>query len=324
MNPSITAISVASASYLCYYSSKYSHIIDEQKAKLGELIINNVLKIYPKNFGTFLFKFGSHLPYFIQIKLLDIFISPGYIVHIAMRKLMIQQQIEKDIKNGVRQVLILGGGYDINSLYLSDKYHDVHFFELDLPITQKYKLLSLDRSNISINKNKNMHYIECDLSKDDLYTILSSHNYQFQHPSIVVAEGLTMYLEKTDVEKFLNILREKIMSHDSKLIISFSPSFSGSGYISTLVRKESGENYKCKIDLQNVPTFVNKCGYNIIEYITATSLQKQAGNINAYLYFKKNINQSCENYFILTPKYDFMIQTLECKNISKIIIDCKN
>lgn len=346
-NPSITALSVAKGVSLCQYYNNFSHLIDHDKAKLYEMIVSQVVANYPYNFGTILFKSICCLPYTLQIKFLDNVVSKGYVVHMAMRKLMIEQKIIEAIDNGTKQVVICGAGYDVLCLYLHIKYPDVIFYELDLEQTQQLKLNTIKKLNPPdstlndelkkiakhyIRNFENLRFVPCNLSNNLWCQCLYNQGFNKNEPSIVIAEGLTMYLPEIDVKNILNILKFCVLNNKkSKLIISFIDKYIQDTKISEYARKETGEEYLFTLPLKDVNKFVYNHGLIVEEYITRISFQEQAGNYRIAEYLKNNIDKNVdENYFVLRNKghKEFLRSFDDCKlinvNIAKPVIKKKS
>lgn len=315
--PSITALSVAIGYSLCSKSKEYSHLVDPSKAQLLEFVINKVMPMYPTSLGFLLFKLGGYLSTETQSKLLDTFGAQGYIVHMGMRKLMIEQEICRAIDNGVKQVIICGAGYDITSLYLHKKYNDVTFFELDLGETQIYKLKALNDLQEKLDFNK-LKFIQCDLSENTWHSTLANNGFDSTKPAIVICEGFTPYLEKKSITVFLKILQKHILNHpDSKLVISFINKDDDTSKVAKFILKSNKEEYKCNINLEDVPKFLNQYDLSIEKYITRKDFQEQANNDKVVEFINAHPGIQ-ENYFVVKPKTN---EQLDINDIEKIIVD---
>mmetsp|Transcript_2598 Transcript_2598/g.3786 ORF Transcript_2598/g.3786 Transcript_2598/m.3786 type:complete len:354 (+) Transcript_2598:128-1189(+) len=114
------------------------------------------------------------------------------------------------------QVLILAAGYDTLAIKLASEFPYVGFFELDHPATGNVKIETLKRMiqdacamlGTEINPfPENLSYYHADLAKTSVKDALSmspvvqgaKNTFQFGVPTIVVVEGLTMYLTKEQV-----------------------------------------------------------------------------------------------------------------------------
>jgi len=214
---------------------------------------------------------------------------------IVVRKIMIYNEILKSINNSFQQICILGGGYDITSIMLSQKYPHITFFEMDKGATQKRKIEIME--SIFPFKTDNMHFVECDLIFDDISNVLSSSGFCFDKKTLVIAEGLTMYLQESIINKTLKTLAN-ILTIDSKLILSIIPNAENTGFVNTILNrmlKSSQENYNFFLHYDNVQKFMNENGFYVDEKMSILTV----GKYNEKL-LKKNTNvyDTFEPYYI--------------------------
>jgi methyltransferase (TIGR00027 family) len=139
---------------------------------------------------------------------------------IAFRKAFIQQQVQHFLQEHVNsnpQVLILAAGYDTLSLRLSSVYPNVPFWEIDHPATGNFKNKIWDKdpaNNVPLRilggKPANLHHACVDLvQKNSLAETLATlakegNNYSMTSPTIVVMEGLSMYLTTEQIKSLFD------------------------------------------------------------------------------------------------------------------------
>ena len=103
------------------------------------------------------------------------------------RKIFVQTQVELAIRAGVRQVVVLGAGFDTLCLRLAPRYPEVEFVEVDHPATGAAKAKGI----AAIGRPPNMTQILVDLGERSLEkTLLAEHRFHPATPSVFVAEGL--------------------------------------------------------------------------------------------------------------------------------------
>ncbi len=105
---------------------------------------------------------------------------------------------------GVRRVVVIGAGFDTLALRLAPSFPAVTWVEVDHPATQGQKRRGL--SNCQIATPANLHYIGADLARDSHWTQHIGANDQ---PTLVIAEGLLMYLAPDRVQ---SLLRDQLPS----------------------------------------------------------------------------------------------------------------
>ena len=113
------------------------------------------------------------------------------------RKAFCEHQVGDGIVVGASQILVLGAGYDTLGWRLSAEFPEVKFFEIDHPATAALKAKGVD----VMGARGNLFLIAKDLGKHDLIDVLTgSPNWDRNAQSIIIAEGLVMYLAPESVK----------------------------------------------------------------------------------------------------------------------------
>jgi len=116
---------------------------------------------------------------------------PGQFEAFAHRKTFCDHQVREGIREGATQVLVLGAGYDTLGWRLAPEFPGVGFFEIDHPATARLKATGI----AELGQRDNLHLIQEDLGEQRLVEVLAAnHSWDRTTPSVVVAEGLLMYL----------------------------------------------------------------------------------------------------------------------------------
>lgn len=132
----------------------------------------------------------------VSIYLAFDWMMPGQFEAFAHRKAFCEQQVREGIKAGASQVLVLGAGYDTLSWRLAPEFTSVHFFEIDHPATAHLKETGIQ----AMGQQPNHHLIAEDLSERQLVDVLDAYAaWDFTAPTVIVAEGLLMYLSEEAV-----------------------------------------------------------------------------------------------------------------------------
>jgi len=122
---------------------------------------------------------------------------PGQFEAFAHRKVFCESKVRQSIAAGIRQVLILGAGYDTLGWRLAPEFPDVQFCEVDHPSTSSLKAIGIG----TMGPRDNLHLIAEDLGVHPLQDFLGADSvWDSKAPSLIVAEGLLMYLPAAAVE----------------------------------------------------------------------------------------------------------------------------
>ena len=145
---------------------------------------------------------------------------PGQFVAFAHRKAFCERQVRDGIDAGATQILGLGAGYDTLGWRLAPEFPGVNFFEIDHPTTALLKAKGID----VMGRHNNLCLMAEDLSKRKLMDVLfSEESWDTSAQTIIIAEGLVMYLQDESVEDLLRQCAAMI-GEDSRIVFSYIPS----------------------------------------------------------------------------------------------------
>jgi methyltransferase (TIGR00027 family) len=194
--------------------------------------------------------------------------SPTF-TFLAARTLFFDQAVTRALDDGVRQVVIIGAGYDSRALRLARP--SVRFFEVDHPATQAEKRRRAPAAGVV--------YVPVDLLVDRLDDALVTAGFAADVPAVFIIEGLTMYLTKTATHNMFARLAT-LAAPGSHLAAKFSQA--GGGSISPMSRvvartirmqlRLSGETTHYWATSENVPPMLLRTGWTPGEPITGQDL----------------------------------------------------
>jgi methyltransferase (TIGR00027 family) len=125
------------------------------------------------------------------------------------------------IEQGVRQIVIVGAGYDDRALRFRSR--GVEFFEIDHPLTQADKARRLEAMAADLT---NLHFVQADLQQDDVAEVLAASGHDPASSSLIICEGVLVYLDGADMRRTLSSLAHAAQAHaatsDSTLAVSLA------------------------------------------------------------------------------------------------------
>lgn len=139
---------------------------------------------------------GSIIPKIIQHK------ASGALSSGTARTKYIDDLLQKTIQDGIKQILILGAGFDTRALRL-DFLKNISVIEIDHPDTSKFKL---DRLNLSVQP-KNISYLRLDFNKENLQDLAQRQKIDFNIPTTILWEGVTNYLTQEAIDKTFEFVK---------------------------------------------------------------------------------------------------------------------
>lgn len=130
-------------------------------------------------------------------------VIPGiYGTHIA-RTRWLDDGVRAALDAGAQQLVILGAGLDSRAYRLAAEHHRV--FEVDLPENQAQKRARVIAALGGVPPN--VRYVSTDLgTKADVIGLLSRRGFDPQAPTVVLLEGVSMYLTLEAMDRTLSAL----------------------------------------------------------------------------------------------------------------------
>ena len=122
--------------------------------------------------------------------------------HLEARTRFFDTQVLSAIEQGVRQVVILGAGYDDRPLRF--RAPGVRFFEIDHPVTQADKRRRLEGMGADCRR---VSLVPADFRVDAVDSVLERSGHLAALPSLVLAEGLLVYLDEEAIVGLLGGIR---------------------------------------------------------------------------------------------------------------------
>lgn len=189
---------------------------------------------------------------------------PGQFEAFGYRKAFFEHQVRDGIAKGATQILVLGAGYDTLGWRLAPEFPEVSFFEIDLPATTRLKSKGID----VIGSRDNLFLLAEDLCKRRLVDVLlSSEAWRANAQTVIVAEGLVMYLRPEAVQD-LFCQCNLVTAEGSWVIFSYIPSGPDgrldagewTGFMLWL-QKIAGEPWLWSIRPERLRRFLRECGW---------------------------------------------------------------
>jgi methyltransferase (TIGR00027 family) len=135
--------------------------------------------------------------------------------HLGVRTAFFDRETLEAIRGGVRQVVIVGAGYDGRALRFASP--DVRWFEVDHPATQADKRARLAAVDAPSEQTT---FVAVDLVHDELAAALCAAGLDAARPSLFVVEGLLGYLPRPVTGRLLSHLRQ-LAGPGSRLAVAF-------------------------------------------------------------------------------------------------------
>lgn len=196
---------------------------------------------------------------------------PGALSSGIARTKYIDSLLENSISEGVKQVIILGAGFDTRAVRL-DSLKSIPVIEIDHPNTSNFKAEIYKKRIGKIPEN--VTFLQIDFNKEDLNQLALKHNLDFSKPTTIIWEGVTNYLTEEAVKStfsFISKFANKsqiIFTYVHKDILQNPDAFLGGEKLLEDL-KNIEEHWTFGLLPDEVPSFLNLFGIKLLEDLGA-------------------------------------------------------
>lgn len=142
----------------------------------------------------------------------------GFLGTVALRVRFIDDCIIASINNGVRQIVILGAGYDTRAYRYPVTDNQINVFEVDLPETQKVKIKKV--KNFFGALPHHVTYCQINFETDRLDTVLFKAGYQPDKRTLFIWEGVSYYVSGETIDHTLSFITDNACK-DSSIVFDY-------------------------------------------------------------------------------------------------------
>ena len=198
---------------------------------------------------------------------------PGALASGIARTRYIDELLEARLRQGVRQVILLGAGFDTRALRMA-AMQAVHVIEIDHPDTsaRKQDLLRKGLSRLPVH----VFYRSIDLNRRSL----GEQDLDLSQPTVILWEGVTNYLEREAVDEVMRLAGRFppgsaiIFTYVHRRVLEEPAAYFGAErLIADLARIE--EKWTCGFSPEEMPAYLRGFGLRLIEDRGAAEYRQQ-------------------------------------------------
>jgi len=196
--------------------------------------------------------------------------APGALSSGVARTRYIDDLVDRTVREGATQLIILGAGYDTRALRL-DSLKSAAVIEIDHPDTSRFKLRRL--TSTMGKRPENVSYCEADFNTQSLEEIGSGSTIKFDAPTTLVWEGVTSYLTSDAVdatfrwtEKFPGV--NLIFTYLDRKVLDHPEEFAGARRLVAHLH-DSEEQWTFGFAPPTVPGYLSRHNLTLIEDLSA-------------------------------------------------------
>ncbi|MEO8889755.1 MAG: SAM-dependent methyltransferase [Jatrophihabitantaceae bacterium] len=200
----------------------------------------------------------------------------GISTYVLLRHRFIDEQLHQALAGGAEQVVVLGAGYDSRAYRFADELHGRPVHEVDLaPLSRrKAEIVAAHPDEFGGNR---IRRIEIDFRTESLADRLLDSGFSVGVRTVVVWEGVSMYLSHLDISATLATLRE-VCGPASTLAMDFWSEPTGAHPYDHVRRAATqairliGEPVTFGVAPEKVTAFLDRHGFDVTELLESIEL----------------------------------------------------
>jgi methyltransferase (TIGR00027 family) len=134
-------------------------------------------------------------------------LGPTGTSYVPLRHRFIDDHLLAALEGGVRQVVLLGAGYDTRAYRFADQLNGRPVFEVDLAAISRAKADRIARNSERFPRT-NVVRVEIDFESQSLTDVLPAAGLAVGTPTFVIWEGVPMYLTRAAVKATLGAVHQ--------------------------------------------------------------------------------------------------------------------
>ncbi|MDQ5984538.1 MAG: hypothetical protein CSYNP_00233 [Syntrophus sp. SKADARSKE-3] len=211
-------------------------------------------------------------------------IAPGMYEFMIARTAFFDHVVEQAMLENIPQIVFLGAGYDSRSYRFKEIIKDTRIFELDIQPTQQRKMELLHQAGIFIPDQ--LAFVSINFRTDNIGEILNRAGFDRNKKTLFVWEGVTYYLSAKVIDDTLNVIA---LNSPTGSLICFDYASHSSDRLNDESSKKiremmrvnyPGEPTQFRIEDGEIKSFLSSRGYNIIEHINSTEMERKYLNFH--------------------------------------------
>jgi methyltransferase (TIGR00027 family) len=128
----------------------------------------------------------------------------GFVWLMLVRTRHIDDRMERAVRSGATQVVILGAGFDTRAHRFSELLKDTNVIEIDYGTTQEYKRRRVDAA--LGGPPSNVTYAPIDFSRERLGDVLRRAGFERDRKTYFICEGVSMYVPEAGMNEMLGAI----------------------------------------------------------------------------------------------------------------------
>jgi methyltransferase (TIGR00027 family) len=202
---------------------------------------------------------------------------PGAFSSGVARTKYIDDLVSSTIKSGVKQVIILGAGFDTRASRL-ESLQTIPVIEIDHPNTSNFKIDTYKKRTGTLPQN--VTYCQIDFNKESLDQLAEKNKFDFTIPTTIIWEGVTNYLTADAIDSTFSFISKfstgsfVIFTYVHKQVLIEPGSFVGGEKLLKDLQSIE-ERWTFGFLPNELPGYLSNCGLARVEDLGATEYRQK-------------------------------------------------
>jgi methyltransferase (TIGR00027 family) len=183
-------------------------------------------------------------------------------LHVLLRSRYAEDELAAAFASGVRQLVILGAGFDTFPYRQPEWASDLQIFEVDQPATQTEKRRRLAEASVPVASN--VRYVPLDFERSDLRAELVRAGLDETRPAFFSWLGVTAYLSKSAIEAvFADVAA---LGPGSEIAFDFADGQTPASLAETV--RDLGEPWITRYECADLERALRAAGFSTVAFLT--------------------------------------------------------
>lgn len=182
-----------------------------------------------------------------------------------------EERLEKAIREGIAQYVIIGAGYETVAMRRTELAAKLSIYELDLQDTQSLKMKRMRSAGIPVPEQ--VRYIPTDLNSETVHDALGRSDFDDKRPAVFSWFGVTYYLGEDAIRKTLQTI-VATMAPGSSVLFDYLADSDWTDPESRILQEscaefvaKRGEPWLTSFHPEKIGSFLEDLGYDEVEHL---------------------------------------------------------
>ena len=205
---------------------------------------------------------------------------PGLNEYMIARTAYFDRLFVDALDNEIRQIVLLGAGYDTRAYRFNQSNRGTKIFELDITPTQDRKKKCLKKARIDIPQH--VRFVPINFKEESLKDILEKAGYEDQAKTLFLWEGVSYYLDAESVDVTLDFVshtshQESAIAFDYTISLSeknLNDYYGVREFAQTMKEHHANEELMFSIDEGKIESYLEQRGLKKLDHLDNGEIER--------------------------------------------------